>query len=92
MQYVELGATFMLGYDVACFTFDGDQPQGARSPPEASPSFSSFSLQSAWECQEHPGLARQKEGTCQRSLEATLPRTEMDDKSPRKLMQGYGLG
>lgn len=94
---MELGATFMLGYEhVACFKFDsldGDQPQGARNPPVASLlSFSSLPLQSAWECQEHPGLAQQREGTWERSLEATLPRTEMDDKSPGKLMQGYGLG
>lgn len=87
---MELGATFMLGYELqsaSCLIhLDGDQPQGARSVPVASlPFFSSLPLQSGWGCQEHPGLARQRDRTWQRSL-------EIDDKSPGKRMQGYGLG
>lgn len=55
-------------------------------------SVSSLLLQSGQECQAYPGLARQREGTWQRSLEATLPRTEtMMTGSPRKLMQGYAM-
>lgn len=83
--------------DAVCFMFDmnldGEQPQGARNPPVASlHSEGSLPLQSGWESQEHPGLARPREGTWQRSLEVTLPRTEPEDMSPRKLMQGCDLG
>lgn len=34
----------------------------------------------------------QRKETWLRSLEASLPRREMDEKSPGKFMQGYGLG
>lgn len=67
--------------DAVCFdnvNLDGDQTQGSWDPPVTSlPSVSSLLPQSGQEYQAHWGLAKQREGTWQRSLEATLPRTEM---------------